>query len=83
MIVVCDKCQTWYDDERRWTICPHNSLNVSHDTPYCRKHDLYNCGVCSGAKLVAPYATFEKPTVVELKPIVSGIDPNPLHRRIQ
>ena len=46
MIVTCPTCATRYDDESRWTVCPHNSLNVAHDTPYCRRHDLYNCQVC-------------------------------------
>lgn len=47
MIVTCEECGKRYDDESRWTICPHNSLNVAHDTPYCRRHDLYNCHVCA------------------------------------
>ena len=46
MIVTCEKCGNRFDDETRWTICPHNSLNVAHDTPYCRRHDLYNCPLC-------------------------------------
>ena len=36
----------FYDDEFRWTICPHNSLWVGAETPYCRRHDLYNCHLC-------------------------------------
>lgn len=43
MYVRCTDCQKIYDDEYRWTICPHNSLRVAHDAPYCRYHDLYNC----------------------------------------
>lgn len=36
-------CYRTYDDETRWTICPHNSLSVSSDAPLCKEHDLYNC----------------------------------------
>jgi hypothetical protein len=43
MLVSCPDCKNRYDDEFRWTICPHNSLWVKHDAPYCRYHDLYNC----------------------------------------
>lgn len=51
MLVTCDKCGARYDDALRWTICPHNRLEVSFDTPYyncgnpgyCAGHDLYNC----------------------------------------
>lgn len=53
MFVLCDKCGKRYDDEYRWTICPHNSLNVAHDTPYCRRHDLYNCTLCDLGKTLA------------------------------
>jgi hypothetical protein len=45
MYVRCAECQKVYDDESRWTICPHNSLRVAHDAPYCRYHDLYNCNL--------------------------------------
>lgn len=27
MRVHCEECGRWYDDARRWTICPHPSLN--------------------------------------------------------
>jgi hypothetical protein len=43
MMVTCSKCDRRFDDEYRWTICPHNSLAVAHDASYCRRHDLYNC----------------------------------------
>lgn len=43
MIVRCEKCHARYDDEFRWTICPHNSLSVGPSTEYCREHDYYNC----------------------------------------
>jgi hypothetical protein len=43
MVVTCSNCQKRFDDEYRWTICPHNSLTVAYDAPYCRYHDLYNC----------------------------------------
>lgn len=51
MYVICEKCNGYYDDEVRWTICPHNRLEASHDTPryncgnvgYCEGHDLFNC----------------------------------------
>ncbi len=49
MIVTCETCGLRYDDESRWTICPHNSLSVAHNTPYCRRHDLYNCPLCKPA----------------------------------
>ena len=48
MMVLCPKCGLRYDDESRWTICPHNSLNVAHDRAYCRRHDLYEpCAACA------------------------------------
>ena len=48
MIVRCPDCDLRYDDESRWTICPHNSLNVAHDRAYCRRHDLYEpCAACA------------------------------------
>lgn len=49
MIVLCPKCECRYDDEFRWTICPHNPLYFSHDEPYCREHDLFHCHVCASA----------------------------------
>ena len=51
MMVLCPKCGLRYDDESRWTICPHNSLNVAHDRAYCRRHDLYEpCAACAATK---------------------------------
>lgn len=41
MIVRCEKCGTNYDDASRWTVCPHNSLDVSPVAVYCRRCDLY------------------------------------------
>ena len=74
MIVTCPDCGKRYDDESRWTICPHNSLNVAYDTPYCRLHDLYNCGLCKGvaaAPYVMPPETTDVPAVTyPLRPIV-------------
>jgi hypothetical protein len=40
-----------FDDETRWTLCPHNILDASPNAPhyncgkpgYCAAHDLYNC----------------------------------------
>jgi hypothetical protein len=46
MMVTCPKCKDRFDDARCWTICPHNSLDVAHDEPYCRRHDFYNCSLC-------------------------------------
>ena len=46
MLRVCDDCKRRYDDEHRWTICPHNPLWVKHDAPYCRRHDFFNCHLC-------------------------------------
>lgn len=56
MLTTCSKCSARYDDEGRWTICPHNLLEQRPDAPrytcgepgYCAGHDLFNC-------------TFEKP----------------------
>lgn len=31
MVVTCPKCQKSYDDARRWTICPHPSLDAPYD----------------------------------------------------
>jgi hypothetical protein len=45
MYVECDKCHLRYDDETRWTICPHGPLWAGVDA-YCRRHDLVNCKLC-------------------------------------
>lgn len=47
MIVCCPKCKKRYDDTPNWTICPHNPLDVRPDAAYCRKHDLFNCYLCT------------------------------------
>ena len=48
MIVKCGNqgCPSFYDDEFRWTICPHNHLYVPADAIFCIYHDLYNCNLC-------------------------------------
>lgn len=74
---MCEQCGLRYDDATRWTVCPHNSLNVAHDTPYCRRHDLYNCGVCRGAELVAPYAVFGPPTIAAAVPDLEDVPKSP------
>jgi predicted HAD superfamily Cof-like phosphohydrolase len=44
MLVECDVCGLSYNDEYRWTICPHHPLEASSDGKgYCREHDLFNC----------------------------------------
>jgi hypothetical protein len=46
MMVQCRTCQLWYEDELRWTICPHNYLQdgpEAKDNTYCREHDLFRC----------------------------------------
>lgn len=45
MVVLCEKCGIYYDDESRWTICPHGPLWAGVKA-YCRKHDLVNCFIC-------------------------------------
>lgn len=30
MRVLCDKCNVWYDDAARWTLCPHPLLAEMH-----------------------------------------------------
>ena len=41
MFVTCAKCDTSYDDAQRWTICPHNRLDVAPDAVLCRHCDVY------------------------------------------
>lgn len=49
MLVTCPKCNFFYDDAKRWTVCPHNLLEAGPDSPrgtnqgYCADHDLYAC----------------------------------------
>jgi hypothetical protein len=51
MLIRCNDCGRFYDDEDHWTICPHNRLEAGYDTPryncgkpgYCAGHDLFNC----------------------------------------
>lgn len=38
MNVVCDNCRRLYDDENRWTICPHGPLGFPPDD-YCPNCD--------------------------------------------
>jgi ubiquinone/menaquinone biosynthesis C-methylase UbiE len=58
MIVPCEKCEQRYDDEYRWTVCPHLPLEAAPDgLNYCRQHDLFNCRVCrdnTGINLICP-----------------------------
>ena len=53
MIVKCLECKKQFDDAVCWTICPHNSLDVSPTAPYCRRHDLYNCPFCTDSEFDA------------------------------
>jgi hypothetical protein len=39
MLVRCEECGRRFDDEYRWTMCPHDPL----DAGYCKEHDLFNC----------------------------------------
>lgn len=41
MWVECLRCGTGYDDETRWTICPHNRLDMPADAVLCRSCDVY------------------------------------------
>ena len=41
-LVHCSSCNRTYDDESRWTICPHGPLWAGPDK-YCAEHDLINC----------------------------------------
>lgn len=41
MTVTCALCGRLYNDEHRWTICPHNSLDVMADTMLCHHCDVY------------------------------------------
>jgi rubredoxin len=40
-LVTCSRCSSRYDDESRWTICPHNRIDVRPDTMLCRHCDVY------------------------------------------
>jgi hypothetical protein len=42
MIMLCPVCDWLYDDEERWTICPHGPLWADPDD-YCLEHDLVMC----------------------------------------
>ena len=44
MHVTCNKCGEYYNDENRWTLCPHGPLHGPNK--YCRKHDLDPCPIC-------------------------------------
>jgi hypothetical protein len=43
MMVNCKKCNRRYNDEHRWTICPHDPLESGPGFKYCAEHDLFNC----------------------------------------
>jgi hypothetical protein len=63
MIVLCDKCGIHYDDENRWTLCPHGPLWAPLEA-YCRWHDLVFCKFCTPPEVIeahAPRATSRTP----------------------
>jgi hypothetical protein len=49
MIVICEKCGMRYDDEIKYTFCPHNPLGTprpeieGYRSGFCQEHDLFNC----------------------------------------
>lgn len=49
-MVLCEKCNRRYNDEYRWTICPHDPLEAGSGRPYCSRHDLFNCHLCKPVK---------------------------------
>jgi hypothetical protein len=51
--IKCPDCEKFFDDENRWTLCPHNSLDVAADAKYCSRHDLYNCPFCADSEVDA------------------------------
>jgi hypothetical protein len=50
MIVTCEKCAKRFDDEFRWTICPHNPLDVPAGKVLCLEHDLFDCPFHPGSE---------------------------------
>lgn len=50
MKVKCKVCGEEYHDEVCWTICPHNPLDRAADAVYCKKHDLFECHLCTHAE---------------------------------
>lgn len=38
MITKCNKCKLHYDDEFRWTICPHNTFAANDGLNNFRHH---------------------------------------------
>lgn len=59
MIVTCPTCERRYNDEYRWTICPHMPLEASHipfhpvtnPRGYCEQHDLFCCRLHEGESM--------------------------------
>lgn len=47
MRVKCKVCGEEYHDEVCWTICPHNPLDRAADAVYCKRHDLFECHICT------------------------------------
>ena len=45
MVIRCEKCYSFYNDENQWTICPHGPLWAPLNA-YCKKHDLVDCVIC-------------------------------------
>jgi len=45
MLVMCPTCGKRYDDEHRWTICPHapSEASAPDGGNYCMEHDLFYC----------------------------------------
>ena len=42
MIVQCPKCRRYFDDQYRWTICPHNTFAANDgENNFCHHFDSY------------------------------------------
>lgn len=39
MIVQCDKCKVYYDDEFRFTFCPHQAFNANDGNNNFKVHN--------------------------------------------
>ena len=76
MIVICEECKTMYDDARKWTICPHPSLDgpCPAPTPRADESDRLEQRRGGGEDVVEPEVV--EPEVVEPEVVEpEGVEP--------
>jgi hypothetical protein len=74
MLVTCESCGVSYNDEYRWTVCPHMPLEstpepfdpVANPHGYCREHDLFGPHVGHEPKRVDSVGIWRIPSHLDI-----------------